>query len=112
MRTLAQKQDQPSRRISSNRARSNMAASGPNHHTHPVLHLQRTIGNHAVLRMLQTHAEERDVGSTSTAASRFAHGFSPNPLHRMSPGSLQAKRGLGQGKVTFQRSDNRGNSIQ
>ena len=41
--------------------------------------------------MLQTHAEELEVGSTSTAASRFAHGFSRIPLHAPAAGTIQAK---------------------
>jgi hypothetical protein len=68
MRTFAQEQNQPQKQLSSSLARSNTALLGPNHHANPLLHLQRTLGNQAVQRMLQTHAEEPEIGSISTAA--------------------------------------------
>jgi|GEM_PF-6302161 len=43
--------------------------------------LQRTIGNQIVKRLLQTNADEREVGLVSTASPRFAHDFSQMPLH-------------------------------
>jgi hypothetical protein len=46
MRTFAQKQNQPHTRVSSSIARSNKAMSGP-------MHLQRTIGNQAIQRLLR-----------------------------------------------------------
>ena len=49
MRTFAQKQNQPQKPVSSSLARLNMATPGPDHREHPILHLQRTIGNQAVL---------------------------------------------------------------
>jgi Domain of unknown function (DUF4157) len=47
---------QPQKQVSSSPARSSLAKTGPSHREHPFLHLQRTIGNQAVLRMLQHHA--------------------------------------------------------
>ena len=38
-----------------------------------ILHLQHTIGNQALLRLLQTNAEERKAEVTSTAGPRFGH---------------------------------------
>jgi hypothetical protein len=91
MRTFAQKQNQPQKQVSSSFAPSNTALPGPNHHANPLLHLQRAIGNQAVQRMLQTHAEELEVGSISTAASRFAHDFSRIPVYPKTPVRPQAK---------------------
>lgn len=48
MRTFAQKQNQPQKPVSSSLARSNTGTSGPQHHTNPLLRVQRTIGNQAV----------------------------------------------------------------
>ena len=45
MRTFAQKQNQPQKPVSSSLARPNLATLGPDHHEHPLLHLQRAIGN-------------------------------------------------------------------
>jgi len=56
-----------------------------------ILHLQGTIGNQAVLRLLQANAEERQAGLTGTAPSRFGHDFSQIPLHPPAAGAIQTK---------------------
>lgn len=94
MRTFAQKQNQPQKPVSSSLARSNIAKPGLNHREHPILHLQRAIGNQAVQRMLQTHAEEPEARSTATASSRFEHDFSPIPIHLPVAGAIQTKLGI------------------
>jgi hypothetical protein len=91
MPTFAQKQHQPLKRASSNLARSNMAPFGLNHHPHPILHLQRTIGNQAVQRMLQTNAEELKAGLTGTTSPRYGHDFSRIPIHPPAAGAIQTK---------------------
>src|SRR5215217_4079509 len=65
MRTLAKKQNQSHRPVSSTLVRSTAAA---NHHTNPIDHLQRTIGNQAVQRMLEPHPEELKPELVSTAS--------------------------------------------
>ena len=45
--------------------------------------------------MLQTNAEELEVGLASTASPRFAHDFSQIPLHPKSPANVQAKLTVG-----------------
>ena len=91
MRTFAQKQNQPQKQESSNRARSSTATSGPNLHSHPILHLQHAIGNQAVLQMLQANAEELEARLASTASTRFVHDFSRIPIHPPAAGALQTK---------------------
>lgn len=91
MRTFAQKQNQPQKSVSSSLARSNTAAPGLHHRAALILHLQRTIGNQAVLRMLQTHAEEPDVGLIAAASPRFGHDFSQIPLYPPVAGAIQTK---------------------
>lgn len=91
MRTFAQKQNRPQKPVSSSLARPNKALLGPTHREYPFLHLQRTIGNQAVLRMLQTNAEQFEVGLTHTASPRLAPDFSQIPLHSKSPIKIQAK---------------------
>jgi hypothetical protein len=91
MRTFTQKQNHPQKPVSSSLARPNLATLGPDHREYPILHLQRTIGNQAVLRMLQTHAEEPKAGLTSTASPRFGHDFSQIPIHPPAAGALQTK---------------------
>jgi hypothetical protein len=99
MRTFSQKQNQPQKKVSSSLALSNMATPGPDHREHPILHLQRTIGNQAVLRMWQTHAEgaeEPGVGLTAAASPRFGHDFSRIPIHPPTAGGIQTKLAINQ----------------
>ena len=63
MRTFAQKQNQPQKPVSSNLALSH-TTPGLHHRTDLILFLQRTTGNQAVQRMLQTHAEKPNAGTT------------------------------------------------
>jgi Domain of unknown function (DUF4157) len=83
MRTFSQKENHAQKRGSSSLARSHMAAPRPAHLDHPILYLQRTLGNQAVLRMLQTVAESaEEPGKLMVAASpRFGHDFSRIPVH-------------------------------
>ncbi len=77
MPTFAQKQNQPQQPSSGNLARSNMVSPVASH-AHDVLHLQRTIGSQAVLRLLQARAEgfeartDIEVNSEIPATTRFA----------------------------------------
>ncbi len=95
MRTFAQKQNQPQKAVSSSLARSNMATPGSAHCEHPILHLQRTIGNQAVQRMLQTNAEESKAGLATTASSRFRH-VSEIPIQPPAAGAIQTKSAINQ----------------
>jgi len=74
---------------------SGRAYFGQSREVNSILHLQRTIGNQAVQRMLQTNAEELEVGLASPASPRFAHDFSQIPLHPKSPVNVQAKLTVG-----------------
>jgi hypothetical protein len=91
MRTFAQKQKLSQKPVSSNPARSHTATPGLHHRADLIQHLQRTIGNQAVLRMLQIRAEEPEVGLTGTASPRFGHDFSQIPIHSPAVGAIQAK---------------------
>ncbi len=95
MRTFAQKQNQPQKAVSSSLARSNMATPGSAHCEHPILHLQRTIGNQAVQWMLQTNAEESKAGLATTASSRFGHD-SEIPIQPPAAGAIQTKSAINQ----------------
>lgn len=55
--------------------------SAPLHPRHPVLNLQRRIGNQALQRLLQWNAEEPRGNSTAPGSTRFGHGFGRIPLH-------------------------------
>src|SRR6266446_6222762 len=94
MRTFSQKQIQPQNPVSSSFARSSMATPGPAHREHPILRLQRTIGNQAVQRILQTNAEELKAGLTGTASPRLEHDLSRIPVHPPAAAAIQTKLGI------------------
>ena len=92
MRTFAQKQNQPEKPVSSNLARSGTATPGLHHHrTDLILHLQRTVGNQAVQRLLETQNETLEAGATNTASSRFAQDFNRIPIHPAAERVAQTK---------------------
>jgi hypothetical protein len=91
MRTFAQEQNQPQKAASSSLARSKMATPRSAHCEHPLLHLQRVIGNQAVQRMLQTHTEGLTAGSTGTASPHFGHDSGQIPIHPSAAGVIQTK---------------------
>ena len=91
MRTFEQKQHCSPKRVSSSIARPNRATPGPTHREHPILHLQRTIGNQSVQRILQRDAEELEAGLTAKTSHRFGHDFSGIPLHPPAAGTIQTK---------------------
>jgi len=74
---------------------------------HPLLHLQRTIGNQAVLRLLQTNAEEFKAGLTGTASSRSGHNFGLVPIHSPGPGAIQTKLAINQPGDEYEREADR-----
>jgi hypothetical protein len=60
-------------------ARSTMSGRthfGQSREASSILHLQRTIGNRAVPRLLQANAEEPEAGSTATPSTNFVRDFS------------------------------------
>jgi len=77
MRSFAQKQNEPQKRVSSGLAWSKTETPlAGNHREHPILRLQPAIGNQVVQRMLQTSGGEREAELTATASHRFGHDFS------------------------------------
>jgi hypothetical protein len=83
MQTCAQKQNQSQKPVSSSLARPKKATPGPNHREHPILYLQRIIGNQAVQRMLQTHAEECETGLTGPESPRLGTILAEFPYIRL-----------------------------
>jgi hypothetical protein len=63
---------------------------------HPIFRLQRALGNKAVLRMLQTQAEERETGLTGPASPGLRHDFSRIPAHPPVVGAIQTKLAINQ----------------
>lgn len=80
MRIFAQKQDQSQRRAAFNLTKSNVLTSSVTRRAHPILQLQRTIGNHAVQRLLRSNPAGPDVDSNPAATTRFAFDFARIPV--------------------------------
>lgn len=56
-----------------------------------ILHLQRTIGNQAVQRLLEAHTANAEGDSATTDIARFGHDFSRIPVHAKVPVKAQTK---------------------
>jgi Domain of unknown function (DUF4157) len=54
-----------------------------------ILHLQRTIGNQDVVRLLQNKTEDLEEGSLTGASSRLTHDFSRIPVHSSGHSTIQ-----------------------
>ena len=91
MRTFAQKPKATQQTTSAKPTIPGRAHFGQSREVNSILHLQRTIGNQAVQRMLQTDAQEPEAGLTGPASPRFGHDFSRIPIHPPSAGAIQTK---------------------
>ena len=92
MRTFAPKQN-PGHQTTSAGSKDQAQGHGffaQNHAVPSILHLQRTIGNQPVLRLLQTNAD-LEAGLATTASTRFEHDFSQIPVNGQSPVKIQPK---------------------
>ena len=91
MRTFAEKPKATQQTTSAKTTIPARARFGQSPEVDSILHLQRTIGNQPVQRMLQTHAVEPKAGLTVTASPRFGHDFSRIPIHPPDAGTIQTK---------------------
>ena len=91
MRTYAEKSKATRQAKSANPARTSRAFSEQSREVHHILHLQRTIGNQAVQRLLQSKTEDLEDVSLNSASPRFAHDFSRIPLDAKAPAEIQPK---------------------
>lgn len=89
MKAHAQKQKRPQQQASSKT--SSARPSAADRAVHPIIHLQRTIGNQAVQRLLQANTDGREVASDTTATNGFGHDFTEISVHSKTPVNLQAK---------------------
>ncbi len=81
MFTFAQKQKPNQQTKSASSTMHSRAHSGQSGEIRSILHLQRTIGNHAVQQLLQANAEAREDGSLINGSTRFAYDFSRIPIY-------------------------------
>ncbi len=124
MRTFAQKPKAPQQATPAKSTTLGRAIFGQSHEVNSILHLQRTIGNQVVQRLLQASREGIEVESSSTAPSRFLHDFSRIPVYSKVPVKTQTKQApvvseeqqasastFGLGKIMVHAPSRRGNSF-
>lgn len=80
MRTFAQKPKSAQQAMPAKSTIPGRSHLGQNHEVRSILHLQRTIGNQAVQRLLQVNDERRDYSPFAGTSPRFAHDFSRTPV--------------------------------
>jgi hypothetical protein len=91
MRTFAQKPKATQQTISAKSTILGRAYVGQSREVNSLLHLQRTIGNQAVYRLLQAKPNGLEAVSDATAPGRFGHDFSGIPVHAKSSVKIQSK---------------------
>ena len=93
MRTYAQKQKpSPQSKFVGSKSENQVREFFPqNHAVRSIFHLQRTIGNRAVLRLLQANTKELKKTSAATVSNRFAHDFNQIPVPASASNNIQLK---------------------
>lgn len=81
MHTFAEKTKATKQTTSAKSTIPGRAHLGQDRDVNSIPHLQRTIGNEAVQRLLQSNAGEIQLASSSVASPCFAHNFSRIPIH-------------------------------
>lgn len=93
MRTFALAQKGTQQTTSAKATTPSRAHFGQSREVNSIFHLQRTIGNQAVRRLLEENT--RNVkGDSTTEIARFAHDFIQIPLHSPAARAIQAKRAI------------------
>ena len=90
MRTFAQK-PKATQQTSAKPMISGRAHFGQSREVNSILHLQRTIGNQALQRLLQANPDDLEARSITNEVARFSYDFSQTPVHPRSLASAQAK---------------------
>ena len=91
MHTFAENQKRSQKTKVANPTTPDRTFFGLNPAQRSPLPFQRTIGNSAVQRLLQTNDKELNEGSARSASTRFAHDFSRIPLHTKAHADVQPK---------------------
>ena len=95
MHTFAQKPNSSKQSNSANYSMAGQALSRQNGDTHPILHLQRTIGNPAIQRLIEEKTEGLQVSPAGNSQKTIAHDFSQIPMHAREQSDAQAKPKVG-----------------
>jgi lysozyme family protein len=91
MRKSAQEQKPTQEAETARSTTRSRSSSSQSQAVHPVLQLQRTLGNQAVQRILQPELEKPEAGLASGAPSEFANDVNRTHTHSTSPVLVQSK---------------------
>jgi hypothetical protein len=91
MRTFAEKPKTTQPTTSAKSSAVSRAHVGQHHDPNSILNLQRTMGNQALLRFLQSNGEERNTILASTVSLQFGHDFARIPVNPHKADALQTK---------------------
>lgn len=91
MRTLAQKTKTTKQTTCTKTTKPSRSFLGHSRDVQSILHLQRTFGNQAVLRLLQTPRESVDASSGNNASTGFAQDFSQIPVQATALSNITPK---------------------
>jgi hypothetical protein len=91
MRTFAQKPKVSKQATSAQSAVIGRAQFGQSREVNSIVHLQRTIGNQAIQRRLETNTGNVEGESTTNEIARFGHDFTQIPVCPKIPVRIQAK---------------------
>jgi HEAT repeat protein len=92
MRTFAQKPKATQQTTSAKSTIPGRTHLGQSHEVNSILHLQRTIGNQAVQRLLEANTRDVKGDSTTTEIARFGQDFSRIPIHSPRQSPVQPER--------------------
>ena len=91
MRTFTQKAKPTQQTMSPKTTVPGRVHFGQSREVNSILHLQRTIGNQAVQRLLEGNMGNGKEDSTTTGIPRLGHDFSQIPIHSSAPVGIQPK---------------------
>jgi hypothetical protein len=91
MRTFIQKVNPTQQTMSAKTTIPSRAHFGQSREVNAILHLQRTIGNQAVQRLLEGNTGNGKEDLTTTGITRFGHDFSQILAHPSAPVGIQPK---------------------
>ena len=91
LHTFAQKPKAPQQATPAKSTVSGRTYFGQSREVNSILHLQRTIGNQAVLRLLEDKPDGLEADSDASASGRFGHDFSQVPINAKAPVKIQPK---------------------
>lgn len=107
MRSFAEKSKATQQTTSVKSTISNRAHFGQSRDVNSIPHLQRTIGNQALQRLLQSNAENLNAVLTPASSSHFGHDFRRIPISPPTTEAIQTKPAINKPRDEYEREADR-----